>query len=403
MTGRACLTGKVACDAPEFARKHIRQDGDALDRRVVLGCMTGTSIDAIDVARVTIRGNGLEMRAEVQQCASRPLGELGDELRRLAGQQPFSAAAIARLARRFSDAHIDALRLVADGRPPDLICVHGQTVYHDPPDSWQLIGPARIAHALAAPVVFDLRAADLAAGGRGAPITPLADAVLFRETAPAVIVNFGGFCNFAMLPAWSENGRIEPRRIVGGDLCVCNHLLDGVARSCWGRAYDEGGARAAKGAVVGDVFDELVATLTQQRCARRSLGTGDELQDWVARYAGRLRGEDLARTACAAIAETIASADLATRSAEADPACASWLVAGGGALNATLLDELRRRVSGPVATSDARSVPATHREAVAMAVLGALCQDGVPITLPQVTGVPEPAPVAGAWVGVRSR
>ena len=371
--------------------------------RTVLGCMTGTSLDAIDAACVKIRGSGLEMRVSVQGCATRALGEIGAPLRDLAEQQPMSAEAIAKLSHSFSQAQLDVIRQVAPYTPPDLIAVHGQTVFHDPPHSWQLLTPAPIARAMATPVVFDMRAADLADGGRGAPITPLADYVLFRAAAPVVVLNLGGFCNFTRLPAVNGDGDAPLEQIAGGDVCACNHLLDEIARTCFGSAFDASGARAARGRIRDDLGHELRTLLSAQCTARRSLGTGDELATWVAASAARVSGEDLARTACAAIAATIAEALRASGDSETRQIPSTWLAAGGGALNGTLMSELAARVQRPVGRTDAHGVPATHREAVAMAVLGALCQDGVPITLPQVTGVAAPAPIAGAWVTAGSR
>ena len=111
----------------------------------------------------------------------------------------------------------------------DLVVAHGQTVFHAPPASWQLLNAAPIARAVRAPVVFDLRQADLAAGGQGAPITPLADWIMLRAHGPAAagraIVNLGGFCNVTILPSGAG-----PEGVRGMDVCPCNHLLDGVAR-----------------------------------------------------------------------------------------------------------------------------------------------------------------------------
>lgn len=133
--------------------------------------MTGTSLDSLDVALVEIHGTGLELRADVVRCLTRPLGSLTGPLRALAAQQPATAGRISTLARELATLHVYALHELVGEEPVDLIAVHGQTVFHHPPASWQLINPAPIAQALRTPVVFDLRAADLAAGGQGAPIT----------------------------------------------------------------------------------------------------------------------------------------------------------------------------------------------------------------------------------------
>src|SRR5258705_7318162 len=107
--------------------------------------MSGTSLDAVDAALVQINGVGLAMTAAPLRWATRPLDELRDPLRRLATQTLMTSGDVARLAHRFARLHVDAIREVAAGSPIDLIAIHGQTVFHAPPVSWQLLTPAPIA------------------------------------------------------------------------------------------------------------------------------------------------------------------------------------------------------------------------------------------------------------------
>ncbi len=385
----------IRADAPRRATdpfteeppKHGRRAGPvsgrrASDDRLVLGCMTGTSIDGLDVALVCIRGNGLTMRVELRDQCSRELGTLASRLRSLAGQQPCTAGDIAAMGRDLALIHLDACRELTKGQHIDLVCVHGQTVFHAPPLSWQLFSPAVLAHGLHAPVVSDLRAADLAAGGQGAPITPLADWILLRHAVETrAVINLGGFVNLTRLPA---DGGVD--RVSGGDVCACNQVLDAVARTVLDRPFDENGAAALEGRASPRAVADLGRRLGMQAKAGRSLGTGDELASWLERFRD-LAPEDLARSACAAIAAVVAKA--------AAPAN-RLILAGGGTRNRALVAELTARAGVPVQISDELGVPATLREAMAFAVLGALCQDGVPITLPAITGV-DRAPVAGCW------
>lgn len=357
-------------------------------KRLVAGCMTGTSIDNIDAALVRITGRGLEMRAEFICGASLPLGDLAPRLRRLAEQEPMAAGEIARLSREFSLAHVPALREAAAGDRLDLVCVHGQTVFHQPPVSWQMLTPACIARELGAAVVCDLRAADLAAGGQGAPITPLADWVLLRDPRVGrTVVNLGGFCNTTRLPARPASaddlgwiGLVE-----GGDVCPCNHLLDSIARTCLGRPFDDGGRAAKSGRVSAAAAESLRRALPTGR--GRSLGTGDELLGWVAEWKSREPGPDLAATGCAVIAERICSA-----------AAGDLVLAGGSVRNEGLVSAIRAAATGRVMLCDDLGLPAAYREAACFAVLGALCEDRISITLPRVTGVGTPAPISGVWV-----
>jgi 1,6-anhydro-N-acetylmuramate kinase len=353
--------------------------------RLVAGCMTGTSIDSLDAALLEISGRGLDMRVEWRGAVTRELGDLKPRLRALADQQPMTAAEIAALAHDFALLHGESLKGLCNGRTPDLVCIHGQTVYHKPPLSWQLFQPAPVAHALRCPVVYDLRAADLAAGGQGAPITPIADLILYGSpTGARAVVNLGGFCNITHLPARAD---ASPGDIGGGDLCACNQLLDALSRATTGEPYDDGGRLASRGRPVAAALDRLVRLLSQQRCAGRSLGTGDELHAWIQSVRHELSPENAGATACEALGAVIAP-----------QLGAPAILAGGGVKNAALLASIRRHARHEVMLSDDHGIPATYREAACFAILGALCHDRVPITLPKVTHVPTPAPISGHWV-----
>lgn len=375
--------------------------------------MTGTSLDGLDAALVAIDGTGLSMRARFIRAVSRPLGPVAGPLRRLADQEPMTAGDIARAAHDFAALHVDVLRELAGPDRLDLACIHGQTVFHRPAArsspsalaegvaeprlgakpgeatlSWQLLNPFPIARALRCPVVYDLRAADIAAGGQGAPITPIADCIFFGHLdGPVAIANLGGFCNITTLPG--PGGPPDPGLIRGFDLCACNQLLDAIARKLLHQPFDADGARAAAGEVNSDALADLEGIFNAQRAGRRSLGTGDELHEWISRHRAHVAPESIAATACEAIAQTIA---------EATRDCRRLLLAGGGLKNQALTAAIRSCSSSIVEPTDAHGLPAAYREAGEFAVLGALCQDRIPITLPQVTGVPAPPPISGAWV-----
>lgn len=377
--------------------------------RLVLGCMTGTSLDGLDVALLAVSGVELDARFTLIGSRSEPLGPLGARLRAIACQTPVTAREIATAAHDLTQVHIEACRALLDGRRCDLVAVHGQTIFHAPPLSWQLFSPALLATALDTPVIFDLRAGDLAAGGQGAPITPLADMLLFsgedqrprnpgpahRASEPAwrAVVNLGGFCNVTLLPP--RIGAITREfidRIQGCDVCACNHLLDAIARKLLNRPLDDGGQIAISGAARADCVGAFVAALDRQQAARRSLGTGDELFELIDRLSPNFAPADVAHSACEAIGQVI----FAAIQRLAGCADVEIVLAGGGARNAALTAALRRRCK-TLRTTEAFGIPGEYREAVAMAVLGCLSADGCPITLPRVTGCRAPAPVAGMW------
>jgi len=364
--------------------------------RHVIGAMTGTSIDGLDIALVRIIGRGLTLRAELIPHDSHVLGGLGHALRRLASGEAQTAKVIARLALRFGELHADAIATLLEesriAESVDLIAVHGQTVFHRPPISWQLINPAPIAQRVGAPVIFDLRQADLAAGGQGAPVTPLADWILFRHPQRRrAIVNLGGFCNITILPRDTCDAERAISAIEGFDLCACNQLLDAVARTALGVAYDDRGRHAAAGNAHPSAVESLRQRLISPRSEQPSLGTGDERVEWVTQQIDRLSGDDLAATAVAAIARCIGDR---INDSHVDEV----ILAGGGANNEALVQSIAQFSTSPILLSDDCGIPAPSREAVAMAVLGALCADRVPMTLPHITGCRPPAPIAGVWM-----
>jgi anhydro-N-acetylmuramic acid kinase len=357
--------------------------------RLVAGCMSGTSLDAIDASLVRIDGEGLAMRVTPLRSASYPLGSLATLLRPIASQKRCTAGEIARAAFMLGMAHMVLLKQLIGKDKADLVAVHGQTIYHECGVSFQLMNVHPIVQELRTPVIFDMRGADLSAGGQGAPITPLADHVLFRDSKETrAVVNLGGFSNFTWLAPSRQRGAAALRSIRGGDICACNQILDTIARKLFKTKYDKGGQRALAGTVDKKAAAYLERLLAFQARGGRSLGTGDETLDWVKLYATRCSGEDLARTACSVIGKTIVRTI-----GEPDRV----ILAGGSALNAALVAEIATHAGVPIVPSDSLGVPVQFREAICMAVLGALAADKVPITLPQVTGREDAGPVGGCW------
>ncbi len=360
--------------------------------RYIIGCMTGTSVDGLSAALMKIEGQGLQMRASFQTAVDVPFGPIGPALRKIVEQVPATAEELTKIAWDFGVFHADSLEKIIQENQVDLIALHGQTVFHAPPYSWQLINPVPVAQKFKIPIVYDLRASDLAQGGEGAPLTPLADFIFFRAAESRAIVNLGGFCNVTILPAIEENALADLKsaleKIQGKDVCACNQVLDYLARALFQTSYDDNGQEASKGTLQDKPFDALVGLLSAQASGGRSLGTGDELSEWVAQFKDGYAATDLARSACAAIAQVIVNNTMMVE---------RLILAGGGILNLVLKEDIIARATVPVEISDAYGIPIASREAASWAVLGALSEDRIPITLSQVTGVKEP-PLSGAWI-----
>jgi len=342
--------------------------------RRVLGSMTGTSCDALDIAVVEVEGEGKMLTPRYVKGQTFPLGELGEQLRRCAAGESVTVELLSTLCRDFSELHVEAVRAMGDDHW-DLFSVHGQTLYHAPPLSWQMIDLSWIGTRLHCPVIGDLRGADVASGGQGAPITPLADAYFYGSlTESRCVVNIGGFCNITVLPAGNEISGIE-----GYDLCAANQLMDLLARKVLNQPFDPSGKNALSGTPRSEWVEYWQARLQKQFRPGVSLGQKDlPDNDWCC-----IDGpaEDLLASACEALARCIAQALQHHKTQRV-------LVGGGGWCNHALRQALHRHISVPVESCDPWGPPGEFREAASLALLGVLAHDGVPITLPRVTGSP---------------
>jgi anhydro-N-acetylmuramic acid kinase len=379
--------------------------------RLIVGCMTGTSLDGIDAALVGVVGKGLGMHARYLGMVSQPLGPVGKVLRSMASGNAHRPIEFLQAARDLGNVHADAVKQLLEetgASRVDFVVAHGQTIWHAPGDrdahgrglSWQLFDPWPVVARLGLPVCYDLRQADLAAGGQGAPITPIADLILYRALArPCLIVNLGGICNVTLLQEHEQ----PMLGVSGGDIGPCNILLDGLVQRLFpGMAFDKDGeiARAGKasegfvGAVYENAFFKPVAP-----GGKRSTGREDFTDAWVEGLLARFLGEGLSKQDMVASGVEFV-ARLIVDYAKKHGA-KTVVLAGGGAKNASLAGRIADLAGSGVktVTSDQAGIPVGAREAAGFAVLGALSQDGVPITLAQVTGAKAPG-VAGVWAGI---
>lgn len=382
--------------------------------RYVVGCMTGTSLDGLDAALVRIDGRGWAMRANLVGMVSQLLGALADELRELTRGKPVEPVRFLRAARRLGEIHAQAieqlLREHHAGRQPDFVVAHGQTIWHAPAEhlSWQLFDPWPVVQRIGVPVCFDLRQADLAGSGQGAPITPASDWVMYRSSQHArLIVNLGGVCNVTYLPRAAEADDAALRaRIRGADVGPCNLLIDGlVHRLRPDLEFDVDGKLAREGSA-SDVLGEIAQKTSPffSRALPRTTGREDFTAAWVERVMAESRAaavseKDLVASAVEYVARLVGQA---SNQALDVGGGVEIVLAGGGAKNPVLVERITHHAAkvGRVIRSDELGVPVDAREAMGFAVLGALSQDGEPITLSAVTGANKPG-VAGTWAGLR--
>jgi anhydro-N-acetylmuramic acid kinase len=371
---------------------------------LVVGVLSGTSADGIDAAvcRITPAEDddeGLRPRVELLRHFS--YAHDPDVHGFIAGSGALGARRLAELnrslGRRFAEACLAAI--ASSGLRPehiDLVGSHGQTVYHHSrvPGAercgLQLGDGDEIAELTGLPVVSDFRARDIAAGGEGAPITPIADLELFRAFGPhgrRAVLNLGGIANLTVLDD-------SPERLLGFDVGPANALLDRLARRATNGqlSFDVDGRLAAAGQVNKPLLERLLAEDSfLKRPPPKSTGFemyGDAMLDDLEQRHGRMYA-DLLATAAEFTAQAIARAMSALLDKDRQPA--EVIIAGGGTLNPDLMRRLAVAVAPRVVTrSDELGVPALAREAMSFAILAHRTILGLPSTWPGTTGARHP-------------
>lgn len=380
-----------------------------MTRLRVVGISSGTSADALDVAvgdftfsaRQPSKASGqvydVELVLELHPVLHREV-EIPEELRALIlGSLPPATPdweTVARIDRgigRLSAEAAAAAIARADDRPVDLVVSHGQTVFHHVVEgevlcSLQLGQPAWIAEATGLPVVSDLRVADIAAGGQGAPLASTLDALLLGgRKAPAAALNLGGIGNVSVV------GPGAP--VLAFDTGPANALLDAVVRQASGGAehYDADGAGAARGRVDEALLRRLLAepyyALAPPKTTGKELFSAASLQQHLVAHGSEVSTDNLLATLTELTARTVADALRSYGVAEV-------FVSGGGVRNPTLLNRLRRHLEVPVRRTSELGVPEEAKEAYLFALLGFLTWHGLPGTIPSATGARR-AQIAG--------
>jgi anhydro-N-acetylmuramic acid kinase len=360
----------------------------SVGRMRAIGLMSGTSLDGVDVALLETDGECVE---RLGPTGYRPYSD--EERAFLAAALEDAAGMEGRQDRRgrlaqaeelITRAHAEAVEafLSHNGLTAaeiDVIGFHGQTVLHRPEQGLtvQLGDGAALARRIGAPVVYDLRAADVAAGGQGAPLVPVFHRALIDAAGiepPVAVLNIGGVANVTLV------GRDES--LTAFDTGPGNALLDDWMRERTGVPFDDGGRMAAKGRP-----DEplLAWLLTHPYFVRRPPKSLD--RNWFShRIVGHLSTEDGAATLAAFTARAIARA--VDFSAEPPK---RWIVAGGGAQNGEILRLLRDQLGVEITPADEIGWSAAFLEAQAFAYLAARSLKGLPLTFPSTTGVPQAA------------
>jgi anhydro-N-acetylmuramic acid kinase len=361
-----------------------------MPRKRVLGLMSGTSLDGIDVALVDVEGFGAATRASLYAFDSFPYSD--EERARIHDLLQANTRQVCEgnfwLGGRFAQAALSLLSMVRTDA--DLIGSHGQTLWHQPRSSTLQIGdPALIAARTGIVTVGDFRVADVALGGEGAPLVPFCDWVLYRRAGQRrALQNIGGIANVTVV-----GERLD--EVQAFDNGPGNMMIDALAplASDGREAIDRDGAWSARGHVQAD----LLAALLDDEYLRRPppKSTGRErygraaVEAWAERHRDRAP-VDLLATLVAFTARAIADSYRAFVLGRGP--LDEVLVSGGGAHNRTLMAALAQALAPlPVRPFGDEGVSPDAKEAVAFAVLAVQAIHAEPANLTQVTGATRPA------------
>ncbi len=378
---------------------------------IVAGVMSGTSADGINVALVRFRSSRRRQkpsaapRFELLAHAEYPYPKaVRNAVLASMNATSVSVADLSRLNFLLGELYSEAVlatqrhfRLKAD-----LVGCHGQTIYHQGEAAtflghklkatWQTGEGAIIAARTGVPVVSDFRPADIAAGGKAAPLVPFLDYLLYRDQRIGrVAQNIGGIANLTAIPAGAS-----PQQLIAFDTGPGNMVIDAVTDHLFHRRYDRDGRIASSGTVIEPVLSHFLRTSFFRRKPPKTAGREEFGRDFVRAFlqkCGRARKRDVVATATAFTARSIA--DALSRFVIRKPGSyGDLVVSGGGAKNSVLLAMLANELHPlglALRLSDEFGLPSEAKEAVAFAVLAYQTWHRQPSNVPSATGASKPA------------
>lgn len=325
-----------------------------------IGIMSGTSLDGIDVALVTIDNNQTQF---IAGYACKFSNELQEKLLTLIQNPVCHLAELGEISTRLGIEYANAVNSLLKQQQisnKDIVAIgcHGQTVFHapnaSPGFSWQLVNASVLAERTEISVVHNFREMDLALGGEGAPLVPLFHQSLITDTAHNwVFLNIGGIANVSL---------INEQPLLGFDTGPGNTLIDLLTSHHFNLAYDKNGDIAKRGRVCQQTLQAMLADPYFKRKAPKSTGREYFNQAWLGKFTlNQLAPEDAVATVTELTALTIANA------LQSNPV-SKLVVCGGGSLNGFLLSRLAFHLaSWHLVTADEIGLNSEYMEAMAFA------------------------------------
>jgi len=376
---------------------------------IVAGVMSGTSADGINVALVKIASGGRVKHARQPRFTLLAHAEYAYPARvrrAVLGAMNARRASVADLARLnflLGELYADAI-LTAQKKfrlRAELVGCHGQTIYHQGEAkaflgrriavTWQTGEGAVLAARTGVPVVSDFRPADMAAGGKGAPLVPFLDYLLYRDRRIGrVVQNIGGIANLSAIAAGAS-----AQEVLAFDTGPGNMVIDAVVTKFFEQGYDRGGKIAASGRVLENVVTAVLRIPYFRQKPPKTAGREEFGREFVTRFVrlcGRVRKQDIVATATALTSRSIA--DAVRRFVLPRGKFGELVVSGGGAKNSTLMRMLKEELATDglkLRSTDEFGLPAEAKEATAFALLAHETWHRRPSNVPSATGAKHAA------------
>jgi len=377
---------------------------------IVAGVMSGTSADGINVALVRLMGRGFRTRLELLAHDEYPFPA---NVRRTVLSMMNATVSVADMTRMnfllgelYAEAVNETCRRAS--LKADLVGCHGQTIYHQGEAAnylgrkiactWQTGEGSIIAARCGVPAVTDFRPADMANGGKGAPLVPFLDYVLFRHPRRGRIVqNIGGIGNLTSIPP-----KAAPEQVSAFDTGPGNMVIDQVMDRFFGKRYDKDGQVASRGKVLDTVVSELLRANFFHRKPPKTAGREEFGREFVTEFlrkCRRARNEDIVATATSLTARSIAEAVRSLLPATQQDGQRDgklyhdYIVSGGGAKNRTLMRMIGSELAPwglKIRTSDDVGLASDAKEAVAFALLAYETWRREASNVPSATGAKRP-------------
>lgn len=355
----------------------------------VIGLMSGSSLDGLDIVYTHLEEVRGQWSFEIINAGC--IEYDAEWLRLLKNAHELSVPDFLRLHTRYGRYLAAQVKAFTDANALehkiDFIASHGHTVFHEPANhtTFQLGDGSVLAAATGLPVISDLRALDVALGGQGAPIVPVGDKLLFHDYD--YLLNLGGIANLTV-----KNGG----DIIAFDVCPANQVLNVLAQKA-GMDYDADGLLAASGNLLADVLDDLNDQDYYKRSAPKSL-SNDQAMELVfpSLTQSSHAVNDMLHTAVQHVAEQVLEAVKRYSVGVEHP---RMLVTGGGAFNRYMVSRIQELLDGivTVVVPDAQTVK--YKEAVVMALTGALRWREETNVYSSVTGASRDSISGALWMG----